>query len=70
MAIGIAFVLWKAKQERLQNNFQTTTVTFESKPLSNQHTAMLTVLIIGVAFMVYLMSGNGKPVHYQLIICS
>lgn len=53
MALGIAFVLWKAKQERLQNNFQTTTVTFESKPLSNQHTAMLTVLIIGVAFMVY-----------------
>lgn len=53
MAIGIAFVLWKAKQERLTHNLQTTTVSFDSKPLSNQHTAMLIVLILGVAFMVY-----------------
>ncbi|MGX2969526.1 YfcC family protein [Ursidibacter sp. B-7004-1] len=53
MAIGIAFVLWKARQERLHNNFQPISVTFESKPLSNKHTAMLIVLIIGVVFMVY-----------------
>lgn len=53
MALGIAFVLWKAKQERLTHNLQTTTVSFDSKPLSNQHTAMLIVLILGVAFMVY-----------------
>lgn len=53
MTLGILFVLWKAKQERLQNNLQTTSVTFDSKPLSNQHTAMLVVLVLGVAFMVY-----------------
>lgn len=53
MALGIAFVLWKAKQERLTHNLQTTTVSFDSKPLSNQHTSMLIVLILGVAFMVY-----------------
>ncbi|MGY4675749.1 hypothetical protein ACWIVU_09425 [Ursidibacter arcticus] len=51
MAIGIAFVLWKARQERLHNNFQPISVTFESKPLSNKHTAMLIVLIIGVVFI-------------------
>lgn len=53
MALGIAFVLWKAKQERLTHNLQTTTLSFDSKPLSNQHTSMLIVLILGVAFMVY-----------------
>lgn len=53
MVLGIAFVLWKAKQERLTHNLQTTTLSFDSKPLSNQHTSMLIVLILGVAFMVY-----------------
>lgn len=53
MIVGIAFVLWRAKQERMQNNLQNISVSFESKALSNQHTALLTALILGVAFMVY-----------------
>ena len=53
MTLGIGFVLWKAKQERLQNNLQTTQVQLESKPLSTQHALMLITLVIGVAFMVY-----------------
>lgn len=53
MVLGIGFILWKAKQERIQNNLQAISITFDSKPLSNQHTALLIVLILGVAFMVY-----------------
>lgn len=53
MAIGIAFVLWKAKQESKMNALENMQLTLESKPLSLQHTLMLTTLIIGVAFMVY-----------------
>ncbi|SUB33421.1 H+/gluconate symporter and related permeases [[Pasteurella] mairii] len=54
IVLGIVFVLWKAKQERLQNHFQLSKkIVFDSKPLSKRHVAMLTVLIIGVAFMVY-----------------
>ncbi|SUU35754.1 C4-dicarboxylate anaerobic carrier [Actinobacillus seminis] len=54
IALGIVFVLWKAKQERLQNHFQLSNkILFDSKPLSKRQAAMLTVLIIGVVFMVY-----------------
>lgn len=53
MTLGIGFILWKARQERLQNQLQSQAIQFDSTPLSHQHTAMLTVLILGIAFMVY-----------------
>lgn len=68
IALGIVFVLWKAKQERLQNHFQLSNkILFDSKPLSKRHAAMLTVLIIGVVFMVYAI--QSMALENQCIVC-
>lgn len=52
MTIGIAFVLYKAPKEKTDTG-TIGTITFDSKKLSGRHTAMLSVLALGIAFMVY-----------------
>lgn len=52
MTAGIAFVLWKAKGEK-NAALAGETLQFDSKKLSGRHTAMLTVLALGIAFMVF-----------------
>lgn len=53
MILGIGFILWRAKQERLQYDLQTESIQFDTKPLSFQHRSLLIALVIGVVFMVY-----------------
>ncbi|MDU7693597.1 MAG: Na+/H+ antiporter NhaC family protein [Helicobacter sp.] len=51
MIIGIAFVLYKAKNEL--KNTQISDLSFDGPRLSNQHKMLLFVLTLGIAFMVY-----------------
>ncbi|MDO4997592.1 MAG: AbgT family transporter [Neisseria sp.] len=53
MGIGIAFVLYKARQERQQADFVAGSSDFDSKRLSGRHAAMLSVLALGIVFLVY-----------------
>lgn len=58
MTLGISFVLYKARKEKALNA-ETKNFHFDSKKLSTRHAIMLSVLGIGIAFMVFA-SGHWK----------